>query len=186
MQQIQTSEFKTPLLDYHERLTALSLVLMSILRRGLSHVDTSIFDHFCKDPVASIRLLHYPPQPKIEDRLQLGAGAHTDFGAVTLLLQDDKAGLQVLDQSSGDWINVPPDGDAYVVNVGDMLDKWTKGKYKSNVHRVINESGRDRYSVPFFFDGNLDCVLDPLDGSDGEGITVEEHMMERYAATVKT
>lgn len=185
IEQIQILKFKTPLLDYHERLTALGLVLMSVLRRGLTHVDTNVFDQFCREPVASIRLLHYPPQPNTQDELQLGAGAHTDFGAVTLLLQDGKAGLQVLDQSSGEWVDVPPNRDAYVVNVGDMLDKWTNGNYKSNIHRVINRSGSDRCSVPFFFDGNLDCVLKALDGSGGEGITVEEHMKERYAATVK-
>jgi isopenicillin N synthase-like dioxygenase len=72
------------------------------------------------------------------------------------------------------------------VNVGDMLQMWTGGKYKSSRHGVLNRSGMDRYSVPFFFDGNLECVLKPMDGSEGssgEPLTVEGHMKERYAST---
>lgn len=72
------------------------------------------------------------------------------------------------------------------MNVGDMLQMWTGGKYKSSLHRVINRSGRDRYSVPFFFDGNIETVLEPLDGSGSgnvKALTVEEHMRERFQST---
>jgi len=80
---------------------------------------------------------------------------------------------------------VVPNPDAYVVNVGDMLQMWTLGKYKSSIHRVINRTSQDRYSVPFFFDGNIDTVLNPLDGSkpEGEPLTVEAHMRERFQST---
>jgi isopenicillin N synthase-like dioxygenase len=98
-------------------------------------------------------------------------------------MQDDKGGLQVLNEETKDWIDVQPNKDAYVVNVGDMLQMWTKGEYRSNVHRVINRSGTHRYSVPFFFDGNLDYVLKPLDGSAETGVTVEEFMRERFKRT---
>jgi isopenicillin N synthase-like dioxygenase len=75
-----------------------------------------------------------------------------------------------------------------VVNVGDMLQIWMSGKYKSRLHRVVNRGGKDRYSVPFFFDGNVECVLRPLDLKDGEKagekwVTVEEHMRERFGST---
>lgn len=83
-----------------------------------------------------------------------------------------------------------PNPDAYVVNIGDMLSLWTKNVYKSTVHRVVNRSGKDRYSVPFFFDGNTDVELSPFDGSeptavgaDGKALTAEEHMLERYGTT---
>jgi isopenicillin N synthase-like dioxygenase len=179
---IPDSEFKDPLLEYHRSLSSLADRLMSVLGDGLSDFDTSIFSEFCKEPVASVRLLHYPPHPKNGDPNLRGAGAHTDFGAITLLLQDDSSGLQVFNNNTDEWINVPPNRDAYVVNVGDMLDRWTKGEYRSTIHRVINTSGTDRYSVPFFFDGNLDCVLKPLDGSGSESLTVEQHMNSRYKA----
>jgi isopenicillin N synthase-like dioxygenase len=138
-----------------------------------------------------VRLLHYPPQRDLDDPNQLGAGAHTDFGAITLLLQDTAGGLQVLDHSNPSskeikWIDVPPHPEAYVVNIGDMLDTWTRGEYKSNVHRVINRSGGHRYSVPFFFDGNLDYVLRPLNGkTDGTAKrpTVESFLKERFKRT---
>lgn len=79
-----------------------------------------------------------------------------------------------------------PNPDAYVVNIGDMLALWTKGIYKSTVHRVINKSGGDRYSVPFFFDGNAEVKLKPFDGSEpvgGKIITVEDHMLERLGTS---
>jgi isopenicillin N synthase-like dioxygenase len=156
---------------------------MQILAEGLPNGKRYLFDDFCDSPLAVVRLLHYPPQTNLDDPNQLGAGAHTDFGAITLLLQDEKGGLQVRNQTTNEWIDVPPNPEAYVVNVGDMLEMWTKGGYRSNVHRVINKSGSHRYSVPFFFDGNLDFVIRPLDGSEEAGVTVEEFMNERYQKT---
>ena len=164
----------------------LSDILLQILGRGLDHVDTTIFSQFCKDPIAVVRLLHYPPHPVDAEANAVGAGAHTDFGAITLLLQDGHSGLQVLNQDTDEWLDVPPNPDAYVVNVGDMLQIWTAGAYKSNVHRVINTSGTERYSVPFFLDGNADCVIKPLDGSAGKEVTVEEHMLSRFRQTYTT
>jgi isopenicillin N synthase-like dioxygenase len=178
-----SSKFKEPLLKYRALLCNLSNTLMEVLAKGLPYGNPRIFDPFCKDPLAVVRLLHYPPQANLDDPKQVGAGAHTDFGAITLLLQDDKGGLQVLNEHTKKWIEVKPNRDAYVVNVGDMLQMWTKGEYKSNIHRVINSSGTHRYSVPFFFDGNLDYVLKPLDGSAETGITVEDFMKERFKRT---
>ena len=151
--------------------------------------DTSVFAEFCQEPIASIRLLHYPPHPDTEDATLVGAGAHTDFGAITLLLQDGNSGLQVLSQDTNEWVEVVPRKDAYVVNIGDMLDVWTGGAYKSTVHRVINTSGAERYSIPFFLDGNPACTIRPLGDSVGDrkekSFTVEEHMLSRYAASYK-
>lgn len=105
-------------------------------------------------------------------------------------MQDETGGLQVWDYDAKIWVDVQPNRDAYVVNVGDMLQMWTSGRYKSSLHRVINKSGTDRYSVPYFFDGNIDCVLRPLDGSTpewemkgGVPLTVEGHMRERFSST---
>lgn len=183
---IPQSCFQDPLNQYHQSMIFLSDTLLQILGRGLDHVDTAIFSQFCHDPIAVIRLLHYPPHPLDLDANVVGAGAHTDFGAITLLLQDTHSGLQVLNQDTDEWLDVPPNPDAYVVNVGDMLHIWTAGAYKSTIHRVINTSGTERYSVPFFLDGNPDCVIKPLDGSAGRQVTVEEHMLSRYRQTYVT
>ncbi|KAJ4423187.1 hypothetical protein N0V82_002181 [Gnomoniopsis sp. IMI 355080] len=179
------SEFQKPAERYYSSVLGLSLKVMELLAKGLPYGDTVFDDFVSNDPACVIRLLHYPPQTS-QDHRQLGAGAHTDFGAITLLLQDSAGGLEVLDDTTNVWHAVVPDHDAYVVNIGDMLSLWTKGIYKSALHRVINKSGGDRYSVPFFFDGNPDVKLRPLDGSEpvgGIAPTVEEHMLERLGTS---
>jgi isopenicillin N synthase-like dioxygenase len=179
-------DFKEPMSSYYTQMHALTLKVLDVIAAGMKYEGVAeVFREFTgNDAVASIRLLHYPPDTG-NDKNQLGAGAHTDFGAITLLLQDEVGGLQVWDYVGKEWRDVEPVKEAYVVNVGDMLQMWTSGSYKSSLHRVVNRSGRDRYSVPFFFDGNVDFVLRPLDGSQREGgdITVEGHMRERFAST---
>jgi len=174
--------FQHPCEAYYKAIYSLSLVVLDMIARTLPY-GPQVFDQFTSNhPAAPLRLLHYPRAQKTTVR-QLGASAHTDFGAITLLLQDGNPGLEVLDTNSGDWMPIEPNPDSYVVNVGDMLSKWTAGRYKSSVHRVLNKNPTDRYSVVFFFDGNLDCPLTPLDGSEAEGdvLTVEGHMVRRMA-----
>ncbi|KAI6591236.1 hypothetical protein MCOR06_004731 [Pyricularia oryzae] len=185
---LEDHEFKNPLEAYYEAILALSLTVFKILAKGLPYGD-DVFDRFVSDdPVCILRLLHYPPQTSKDPR-QLGAGAHTDFGAVTLLYQT-APGLQVKSPSgSGSsgadrWIPVPPNRDAYVVNIGDMLHAWTEGLYKSSMHRVLNLGGSHRYSIPFFFDGNADCPLTPFGKSDDVGAeTASEHLLRRLDET---
>jgi isopenicillin N synthase-like dioxygenase len=184
---IPDSVFKDPCEVYYQKMLDLCAVILQILAAGLPY-GPHLFDEFlANDPLASLRLLRYPPT----DAAGLGAGAHTDFGAITLLLQDQHAGLQVQDPETKEWIDIPPNRDAYVVNIGDMMERWTRGLYKSNLHRVINKGKEERFSVPFFFDGNLDCRLVPFDGDEerseregwGKAMTVEEQMSERFAST---
>ncbi|KAE8453699.1 hypothetical protein EG329_009210 [Mollisiaceae sp. DMI_Dod_QoI] len=176
--------FKKPMEEYYSKVFDLALKVLDAIAAGMQYGPSVFSEFISNDAVASIRLLHYPPD-KSNDERQLGAGAHTDFGAITLLLQDQIGGLQVWDYGNKVWKDVKPVKDAYVVNVGDMLQMWTNGIYKSSLHRVLNRSGKDRYSVPFFFDGNVDCVLTPLGGGE-EGKkypTVEEHMRMRFGQT---
>ena len=182
--QISAAAFKDPAMAYYRAIYDLSLVILEMIARTLPY-GPHVFDTFtANNPAAPLRLLHYPRAQKTTQR-QLGASAHTDFGAITLLLQDQNPGLEVLDTGMGNWMPIAPNEAGYVVNIGDMLSKWTKGEYKSSVHRVINQNPGDRYSVVFFFDGNLDCSLAPLDGSEAEGKipTVEEYMLERMATS---
>ena len=112
-------------------------------------------------PLAQLRLLHYPPQTGHVESQTMGCGAHTDYGCLTILAQDSNGGLQVCN-TAGEWIAAPPIPGAFVVNIGDQLARWTNGRFQATPHRVINISGRERYSIPFFFDPNWDAEINCL------------------------
>ncbi|MEM9034598.1 MAG: 2-oxoglutarate and iron-dependent oxygenase domain-containing protein [Actinomycetota bacterium] len=163
------------------------------IMRGLAlslDLDEDHFDAFVRDPMMTLRPLHYPPVGDGEDPGP-GAGAHTDFGGITMLLQDDVGGLEVDDPELGRWVEVPPTKGAYVVNLGDMISRWTNDRYRSTRHRVVtNHSGRDRYSLPFFYTGNPDhvvsCIetcLEPGEEPRYPPIRVQDHMKAMYART---
>ena len=119
--------FRQPMEAYYAVMQQLSLKVLRILALGLPY-GPRVFDEFTSNQaVAVMRLLHYPPTRVVRDK-QLGAGAHTDFGSITLLLQDDVPGLQVLNDATGEWIDVEPNPDAYVVNIGDMMDMFSQNR----------------------------------------------------------
>ncbi|KAI9733893.1 MAG: hypothetical protein M1834_002548 [Cirrosporium novae-zelandiae] len=177
--------FSTTMKEYFDTVCPISIEIMKILALTLDVDFETCFKPYCEDSLRAVRLLHYPPM-KESEKGQLGTGAHTDFGALTLLLTDEIGGLQILDR--GEWVDVVPNSDAYgfycqIVNIGDMFTKMTSGLYKSSVHRVINTTDKHRYSMPCFLDGALDFVVKPIiDGPipQQEKYTVEEHMTERF------
>ena len=91
---------------------------------------------------------------------QFGVGPHTDFGTLTILCQDDVGGLQVQD-INGEWFHAPPIPNTIVVNVADLLSRWTGGEYKSTPHRVVNTSSKERLSLVLAFDPNPETMIDP-------------------------
>lgn len=155
--------FRDALNRYVDAMSGLGRRLMkaAILASG-SH-DFSALAAF-DTPTFWLRLLHYPPQPKASPDDLFGSAPHTDFGCLTLLAQDEVGGLQVK-TPSGAWVDVPARPGAFVVNVGDMLHRMSNGRLLSTPHRVINRSGRERYSVPFFFDPHVNTLIDPLPGT---------------------
>ena len=114
---------------------------------------------FFAKPTTFLRLLHYPPQPPDAGDDAFGSAPHTDYGFVTVLVQDDNGGLAVR-RKDGGWLAAPPVRGSWVVNVGDMLSHWTNGRWQSTPHSVRNLSGRDRYSCPFFFDMDMDSTVE--------------------------
>lgn len=124
------------------------------------------FDRWLSGPMATLGPLHYPPHEGAISESRLGAGAHTDFGCLTILAQDPVGGLQVRN-SAGEWIDAPYLPGSFVVNIGDMMERWTNGIFSSTMHRVINISGKDRYSLPFFFDPDFNADLTCLSTCQG-------------------
>ena len=139
----------------------------------------------------TLRLLHYPASGVDEvAESQLGAGAHTDYGLLTLLFQDDVGGLEVRD-SNGSWQPVDYVEDAIVINSGDLLERWTNGRYRSTLHRVRPKIGeQERYSIAMFVDPDSATPVEVLgscmsaDNPARYGsITAGEHLLERIAAS---
>jgi isopenicillin N synthase-like dioxygenase len=147
---------------YARAMTDLGHRLMRLALQSIG-TDQTILTAF-DTPTIWLRLLHYPPQPPQAPDDLYGSAPHKDFGCLTLLAQDDVGGLQV-QTPDGDWIDAPPIPGAFVVNVGDMLHRMSNGRLRSTPHRVINTSGRERYSVPFFFDPHVSTTIAPLPGT---------------------
>ncbi|MCR6632787.1 MAG: isopenicillin N synthase family oxygenase [Magnetospirillum sp.] len=117
------------------------------------------FDRFVTKPTSQLRLIHYPENDLPVDEHHLGIGSHTDYECFTLL-HATGPGLQVVD-ISGEWVDAPPLPGAFVVNIGDMLEAWSNGRFVATSHRVIN-TRRERYSFPLFFATDYDTVVEPL------------------------
>jgi isopenicillin N synthase-like dioxygenase len=118
-------------------------------------------DHFqpCfAKPLARGSLLYYPPQPPELGPDQYGVSPHTDYGALTFVSQDDTGGLQIRNRA-GAWVAAPPDRDAFVVNIGDLMARWTNDLFVSTPHRVVNATTRPRFSVAVFYDPHFDTEI---------------------------
>ncbi len=180
-------QFRPVMEDYFRAAFDLALRLMQSLALSLE-LPEDHFAEFCAEAVGLLRLLHYPRQPVDPRPGEKGAGAHTDLGAITLLLQDEAAGLQIWDRRQG-WVHAPPRPGAYIVNLGDLMARFTNDRYRSTRHRVVNVSGRDRYSIPFFLDGNPDYLVSCLSNCLAPGerphyapVTVADHTRPAHHA----
>lgn len=176
--------------DYIAALRGLAERLMQLLARSLELPETQ-FDAVLRDPMVTLRLLRYPPHPDGADARTFGAGAHTDWGAVTVLAQDDFGGLEVR-LPDGTWAAATPVPGSFVVNLGDMVPRWTNGLYRSNPHRVRNvaSGGRPRHSIPFFFSPDYDARVEALPGTVAAGAeplwapcTAGEHLRQMAERT---
>jgi isopenicillin N synthase-like dioxygenase len=153
-------DLKPRMMAYYDKLDALGYALLALFELGLDFAPGTLKQYFKKD-MNSLRLLHYPPQKPDEDGKYLGARAHTDTNAFTILAQDSNGGLEIRNRDN-EWVSVPPIDGTFVVNVGEVLKVWTDGIFSSTLHRVINRSGRDRYSIPFFMYPSYDALIQPL------------------------
>ena len=151
--------FRDTLLSYYDACAGLGARLHRAFASDLG-LSRDFFDDKFDRPMATLRLLHYPAPPRGSDP-QTGAGAHTDYGNLTLLATDDVGGLEVRTRA-GQWIEAPVIPGAFIVNIGDCLMRWTNDVYVSTPHRVVNRSARERYSIAFFYDPNPDALVETI------------------------
>lgn len=173
--------FRDTMLAYYDAALELGVAIHRAFAADLGLAS----DHFTasfKDPLAALRLLHYPAASGVAN--EIGAGAHIDYGAITLLMTDGEPGLQVRPRG-GDWTDVPHVDGAYVVNIGDCLMRWTNDIYASTPHRVLPPK-RQRRSVAFFVEANPDTVVAALPGTGApkyQPVRAADYLQSRLDAT---
>ncbi|XP_043713552.1 protein DMR6-LIKE OXYGENASE 2-like [Telopea speciosissima] len=146
--------------EYCRAVEKLAFKLLELISLSLG-LPPKRFNDFFKDHTSFIRLNHYPPCPS--PHLALGVGRHKDGGALTVLTQDDVGGLEVKRKTDGEWIRVKPIPDSYIINVGDIIQVWSNDRYESVEHRVVVNSERERFSIPFFFNPSHYVMVKPLE-----------------------
>ncbi|CAH9125834.1 unnamed protein product [Cuscuta epithymum] len=146
--------------EYAREVQKLSYKLLGLISLSLGLPEKRL-EGFFKDQTSFVRVNHYPPCPA--PNLALGVGRHKDAGALTILAQDDVGGLEVRRKIDGEWVFVKPTPDAYIINVGDIIQVWSNDKYESVDHRVKVNPERERYSIPFFLNPAHYTSVEPLD-----------------------
>ena len=178
--------FRTQMLTYQDAVSALGDRLIGLIALSLE-LPEAYFAPLFEMAAVTLRIVKYSPHPQSARANQLGAGAHTDWGGITLLAQDNAGGLEVRN-IAGEWLEAKPLPGSFVVNLGDLMARWTNGIYNSNMHRVKNAvSGRDRYSVPFFYgpkpSARIECLPTCTDADHPPqfaSCTASEHLNEMF------
>lgn len=153
--------FRDVVTRYHTATRALGLRLLAPFSVAVGEAP-DFFVRFFDPPSTALRFIHYPPAPAARPEDLFGIHPHTDYGFLTILAQDDVGGLQ-LQRVDGAWIPAPYLPGSFILNIGDVLARWTNDRFNSTPHRVINQSAfRDRYSIALFFDPHLDATVECL------------------------
>jgi isopenicillin N synthase-like dioxygenase len=176
--------FREAVTSYNAALEGIARRLTQLIARAL-HLPPDALDPYFERPTTWLRLLHYPPQGPQAPADEFGSAPHSDYGFITILLQDAVGGLEVR-RSDGTWLPATPVPGTFVVNVGDMLSRWTNGHWQSTPHRVQNRTQQDRYSVPYFFDAAMSAMIACLPSCLASGerpryepVRYGEYVMER-------
>nr|XP_043627013.1 2-oxoglutarate-Fe(II) type oxidoreductase hxnY-like [Erigeron canadensis] len=156
---------------YYEKVLSVGKQLSYLIALSLN-LDEDFFDKIgaMDKPFGFLRLLHYPGEMGVSDEIVYGASAHSDYGMITLLATDGVPGLQVCRDKLKQpriWEDVIYVKGAFIVNLGDMMERWTNCLFRSTLHRVM-PTGKERYSMAFFFDPNPDCIVECLESCCNE------------------
>lgn len=179
--------FKTTVERYTIALEGLSRYVTRLIAIALGQ-DPGALDAYFAKPTTWLRLLRYPPLPNVLPEDQFSAAPHTDYGFITLLAQDKLGGLEVRSRDNT-WRPAPPLPGTFILNVADMLERWSDGRWPSTPHRVRNMAGVERFSVPYFFDPHIDVTVTRLPGLEARtnrppavfGDYVMERLNRNYA-----
>ena len=192
--------FRHTMMKFFDECKEMHRLVMSAIAMGMG-LEESYFDNFVSNGDNNLRLLHYPPVKKEvfeRNKGQVRAGAHSDYGSITLLFQDMRGGLQV-QSLEGEWLDVTPIEGTVVVNAGDLLAIWSNDMIRSTLHRVVEPplDGKDveeypaRYSIAYFCNPDYDKMIEALPGTwenskEGKkyaGINSGEYLVQRLSAT---
>lgn len=174
--------------DYFHAMMGLSTHIIRIFAVALG-LPERFFDKMTDNPKAVLRATNYPPLQKVPGPEQFRAGPHTDYGTLTIISTNPETGLQVYTRS-GQWIDVEPPSNSFIVNIGDLMMRWTNDKWISTLHRVITPSleqtGKRRQSLVFFHNPNpcalikcLDCCCSPENPPKYLPVLAEEYLKEK-------
>lgn len=157
--------WRETLLDYFEAVDGVAANLLRAFALSLK-LEEDYFLGFYRKPLTQVSLLHYPPQPPRADAY--GNRPHADATAFTIVLQGDVAGLEVMTKT-GNWTAAPPIYGSFVINIGDYMARWTNDRFRSTLHRVVNRTGAERYSIPYFAIPDFDAIVECLPTCQGPG-----------------
>jgi len=149
---------RTAMVTYFETLTAAGARMLPALARALDMPRDHFASFFTGEAHVNLRFLHYPPQD-VDDDEQFGQGPHTDNSFITILARTDVPGLAVR-LPAGEWLAPPVIPGTFLVNLGNIMKRWSNDRFLSTPHAVLNDSGADRYSIAFFYSPNVDATIE--------------------------
>jgi isopenicillin N synthase-like dioxygenase len=174
--------FKEAWTNYYLEMEKLAARIMSAFAEALN-LEPYFFDKYLKCPISALRALYYPETTHVPEYGQQRAGAHTDYGSLTILLpQPETSGLQL--KLNGKWIDVPTIKDTFVINIGDLMELWTGGRWISTLHRVVakpNQPGRK--SLAFFHQPDWEAKIYPINAVKNEPVISGPYLMEKFLST---
>ena len=175
-------EFKKTWETYYAVMEDLAKRIMAAFAEALG-LESSYFDRFISNPISALRALHYPTTTDAIIEKQQRAGAHTDYGSLTVLLpQVGTTGLQIKKKNS--WIDVPALEDCLIINIGDLMELWTAGRWVSTLHRVIARPNQPpRKSLAYFHQPDWDSIINPINSGNYESVVSGPYLMDKFKST---